>query len=228
MDDRAVALRSRQALQEVRQHRGPGYTRQARSERVGGRRDAEHRHHLRALLAIALIGGIPDALVVLQRRDEGADVVPGDALGAIVVAEALQRVRQHLIARRPVEKTDRRHAGERAACHLHGREVGGEQDHAAAARHGGPQMLGALDAHHLRKPRRGEPPGERNFQQRDPEALEVPIEQSLARLRGQFGKAQLEVASRGSDETDRQAAQHRAQRAADRHHQRERQQRRYT
>jgi hypothetical protein len=73
-----------------------------------------------------------------------------------------------------------------------------------------------------------EPPGERYFQQRDPQTLEVPIEQSLARLRGQFGETQLEVASRRLDEADRQAAQHRAQRTSDRHHPWERQQRRYT
>ncbi len=103
--------------------------------------------------------------------------------------------------------------------------MGGEENDAAAARHGGPQMLGALDMHEAGEARGREPPGERYFQHGDPQTREVPIEQLFTRPRGQFGKTQLEVASCRFDEAGRQSAQHRAQRSSDRYHHPERQQR---
>src|SRR4029077_15304721 len=122
-----------QTGEEIGQNRGAGHAREARGERVARRRDAEQRHHLRALLAVALVGRIPDALVVLQRRYERADVVPRDAARTVDRAIALEGVRDYLVLRWSVQEAGRRQGDEGARGHLHGGEMRSEHYGASSA-----------------------------------------------------------------------------------------------
>src|SRR4029077_8479382 len=100
---------------------------------------------------VALVGRIPDALVVLQRRYERADVVPRDAARTVDRAIALEGVRDYLVLRRSVQEAGRRQGDEGARGHLHGGEMRGEHYGASSACERRVQMLGALDAQQLRE-----------------------------------------------------------------------------
>ena len=84
--------------------------------------------------------------------------------------------------------------------------MGGEQDEAAAARPGRLEMLAALDPCQPRDASGRAPPRQRHLEQRDPEAVEMPVEEPRARSGVELGKTQLEIAPGDPHETRRDEA----------------------
>src|SRR3977135_3958299 len=76
MYDGTVSLCARQALEEVGQYRCTSHACKPRCQGVGCSGDTKQLHHLGALLAVTLIGRIPDTLVVFERADQPANIVP--------------------------------------------------------------------------------------------------------------------------------------------------------
>src|SRR5581483_12102864 len=142
--------------------------------------DAEHGDHFRPLLSVRLIRRVPDALIALERGDQGPDVIAGDRVTAMLAPAAAQKARQHLVLGRTVQKLDWRHAGKHAPAHLECREVRGEEDDAFPAPKRGFEMLATLDFGDLLDGLGRAPPREGNLHQRDAEALEVARQESLA------------------------------------------------
>ncbi len=168
VNDGVIAPRAWQALEEVRQHRRPGHLGEARGKGIGRRGNAEHRHHLRPFLAIALIRRVPDALVTLERRDQRADVVACNRMTTVLATAAAEEASQHLVLRRAVQEAHRRHSCENASAHLQRREVSGQEDYTLAEGQCRRDVLASLDLDNPVDIRCGRPPRQRDFQQRNP------------------------------------------------------------
>src|SRR6185437_5370536 len=153
-DHGPIAGGAGQPLDEERQYGAPGHPRNPRRRRVGCGRDAEERHHLRAFLAVALIRGVPDTFVVLERADHRPDIVAGDRMAAVAAAAPAEHVGEGLVLRRAIDDVDRSGGGEDPAAYLEGSEMGGEQDGAASAGERLAQVLETLDAGYRLQPRR--------------------------------------------------------------------------
>ena len=130
--DRAAITATRQPLEEIGQNQRVGHARNARRGGVGGRRDAEQLHHLRALLAEALVRRIPDHVAILERLDERAHVVARNGAFGLHRAARMQEFAYQRVLGRAVHDVERHARRERAAADLDGIEMRGQQQHAAA------------------------------------------------------------------------------------------------
>jgi hypothetical protein len=164
----------------------------------------EELHHLRAFLAIALIGRVPHRLVALQRSDQRADVVARDSAFRAQSAVAHQEAFEHDVAGRAIHDARRDACAQCARTDLQRREVRTQQDCAAAARKRGVQVLFAFQARQLANARIGAPPADRSFEDADSETAEVLAQDALALGDWQLRQAQLQIASRDADERERQ------------------------
>ena len=153
-------------------------------------------HHLRALLAEALVGRVPHDVAVLQSLDQRAHIIARNRAPGLHRAPRVHEFADQQVLRRPVHHVERQARGERAAADLDGIEMRRQQQHAAP---GGLRRLEMLEAGHQRDApdafvRR--PPADRGLEQRAAEAGEVFAQDRRALRRVQLRQAQLDVAPR--------------------------------